>query len=174
MNVRPAVIALLAGVIATPVAAQQPVQLSFFSPAQIVGEGSSVSGVRLNVLYTKNANVQYVDLGIGFNYSTGSGQGIQWAFVSITEGNFSGWQSGLASITNKTFTGLQTGAYTHASTGQGLQFGWVNTANSWHGLQLGLVNFVDHMNQGGLQIGVLNFIKTGGVAPVLPIVNFTF
>jgi hypothetical protein len=30
------------------------------------------------------------------------------------------------------------------------------------------------MVNGGLQIGLVNIIKSGGVAPVLPIVNFTF
>jgi hypothetical protein len=160
---------------AAPMAAQgSPVQLSLFSPAQIVGEGESVSALRLNVIYTKNASVQYVDLGFGVNYSTGNGLGVQWSLVSMTDGNFSGWQSGIAAITGKRFTGLQTGAFTSAEEGQGVQFGWVNTAKSWNGLQLGLVNITDRMVNGGLQIGIINVIKNGGVAPVLPLVNFSF
>ncbi len=168
-------LAALSFLLAAPLAAQDnPVQLSFFTPAAIVGEGQSVSGLRLNLIYAKNASVQYVDLGFGFNYSTGNGVGIQWALVSKTDGTFSGWQSGLAAITEKRFTGLQTGAYTSATDGQGVQFGWVNTAKSWNGLQLGLVNYTERMVNGGLQIGIINIIKTGGVAPVLPLVNFTF
>ncbi len=161
--------------VAAPVAAQDnPIQVSLFSPIAIVSEGQSVSGIRLNVIYAKNASVQYVDLGFGFNYSTGNGVGLQWALVSKTDGTFSGWQSGLAAITEKRFTGLQTGVYTSAPDGQGVQFGWVNTAKSWNGLQLGLVNYTERMVNGGLQIGLINIIKTGGVAPVLPLVNFTF
>ena len=160
---------------AAPLVAQgSPVQLSLFSPTQLVGEGQSISGFRLNVIYTKNASIQYVDLGFGFNYSTGNGLGVQWALVSVTDGDFSGWQGGAAAITGKRFTGLQTGAYTSAAEGQGVQFGWVNTARSWNGLQLGLVNYTERMVNGGLQIGLVNIIKSGGVAPVLPLVNFTF
>lgn len=168
-------LAALSCLLAAPLAAQDhPIQLSFFTPAAILGEGQSVSGLRLNLVYAKNASVQYVDLGFGFNYSTGSGQGIQWALVTKTDGTFSGWQSGAAAITLQRFTGLQTGIFTSVTEGQGLQVGWVNTAKSWNGLQFGLVNYTERMVNGGLQIGIINIIKTGGVAPVLPLVNFTF
>ncbi len=158
-----------------PLGAQgTPFQLSLFSPIQVASEGESVSAVRLSVIYTKNASVQFVDLGFGFNYTTGNGVGVQWALVSKTDGNFTGWQSGLAAITEKRFAGLQTGAFNSVAEGQGVQFGWVNVAKSWNGLQLGLVNVTDRMTNGGLQIGLVNIIKQGGVAPFLPIVNFTF
>ena len=160
---------------ASPAAAQgSPIQLAALSPAQLTPEGESITGLRLSVLYTKNASVQYVDLGFGFNYSTGNGLGVQWALVSKTDGTFSGWQSGLAAITEKRFTGLQTGAFTSAPDGQGVQFGFVNTATSWNGLQLGIVNYTERMTGGGLQVGLINIIRQGGVAPVLPLVNFTF
>lgn len=174
MNLRPLVLAAALALVPATARAQQPFQLSLFNPAQIVGEGQSVSGVRLNVIYTKNASVEFVDLGFGFNHTTGNQTGIMWSLVAVTEGNFSGWQDGLVAITDKHFTGLQMGAFTSNNTGQGVQFGWVNVSKGWNGLQLGLVNIADKMVNGGLQIGLVNIIKSGGVAPVLPIVNFTF
>ena len=174
MRLRPLILLAAATLVASPLAAQSPVQLSLLNPAQLVPERESVSGVRLSVLYTKNANVEVVDLGLGFNHTTGNGFGVQWALVSMVGGTFTGWQSGLVSITRHRLVGLQTGAYTSAPDGQGVQFGRVNTAKSWNGLQLGLVNFTERMSGGGLQIGIVNIIKQGGVAPMLPIVNFTF
>jgi hypothetical protein len=174
MNLRPLVLAAALALVPATARAQQPFQLSLFNPAQIVGEGQSVSGVRLNVIYTKNASVEFVDLGFGFNHTTGNQTGIMWALIGNVEGNFTGWQNNLVAITDKRFTGLQMGAFTSNNTGQGVQFGWVNVSKGWNGLQLGLVNIADRMVNGGLQIGLVNIIKSGGVAPVLPIVNFTF
>lgn len=159
---------------ASAVAAQAPVQVSLFDPIQIVKAGDAVDGVRLSVIYSKNTNVDFVDLGFGYNLTTGNGMGIQWALVPHTKGSFSGWQDGLVSVTEGMFTGLQVGAVTKAGTGKGVQFGWVNVSDSWHGLQLGLVNVAGNMKSGGLQIGVLNFIKTGGQFPMFPIANWTF
>ena len=159
---------------ARPVSAQSPIQLSLFDPVQIVKAGSSVEGVRLSLIYTKNANVSFVDLGGLYNLTTGNGSGVQWAFVPHTKGTFSGWQSGLVAVTEGMFTGLQTGTITKAGSGKGVQYGFVNIATSWNGLQLGAVNVADNMKGGGLQIGLINVIKQGGKFPVFPIVNWTF
>lgn len=169
-----AALAILASLAATPLAAQSPFQLSLFNPAQLVPAEESVSGVRLSILYTRNAGVEFIDLGFGFNHTTRNGTGLQWALVAKVDGAFTGWQDGLVAITRGRFTGLQMGAFTSAPEGRGVQLGWVNTARGWNGLQLGLVNITDHMTGGGLQVGLVNVIKRGGVAPVLPIVNFTF
>lgn len=175
MNLRQ--LALAFALAALPAAARaqgQPFQLSLFNPAQVVGEGQSVSGVRLNVIYTKNASVEFVDLGFGYNQTTGNQSGVMISLVGTVDGNFTGWQNNMVAITDKHFTGLQMGLYTSNNTGQGVQFGWINVSKGWNGLQLGLVNIADKMVNGGLQIGLVNIIKSGGVAPFLPIVNFTF
>ena len=169
---------LLALTAATPLvlsglAAQKPVQLALFTPVQIVPETQSVTAFRLNIIYSKNTAVSYVDLGLLVNWTTtGPSKGLQWAAVSVSEGAFTGWQSGLVAMTNGTFEGLQTGGFDKAATGKGVQWGVFNMADNWNGLQLGLVNYTKQME--GVQIGLLNFIKTGGVLPVLPIVNWSF
>lgn len=168
------ILALASAVAVSSASAQSPVQVSLFDPVQIVNAGKAVDGVRLSVLYTKNTNVDFVDLGIGYNLTTGNGQGVQWALVPHTKGNFSGWQDGFVSITEGKFTGLQVGAVTTSGSGKGIQLGWVNTTGAWHGLQLGLVNYAESMNEGGLQIGLVNIIKTGGQFPVFPIANWKF
>ena len=48
-----------------------PIQLALFNPIQIVPEGESVNGIRLNLIYTKNANVTGFDMGL-VNQTTGS------------------------------------------------------------------------------------------------------
>jgi hypothetical protein len=160
---------------AAPAAAQSPIQLSLWNPAQMVKEGEAVEGLRLNLIYTKNTNTGFIDLGFGFNHTTGNGSGVQWAAVTRTEGNFTGWQAGLVGVVEKSFTGLQSSSWVNSSgTGEGVQFGLVNVSKSFHGLQLGIVNVADKMNNGGLQIGLINIIKTGGVQPFLPIVNWSF
>lgn len=167
-------IAVASILVTSPAAAQSPVQLSLLAPAQIVEQGKAVDGVRLNIFYTRNTDVGVVDLGIGYNLTTGNGAGVQWALVPHTKGSFTGWQDGFVSITEGAFKGLQVGALAKAGSGKGVQLGWVNVSGGWHGLQLGVVNYAENMNEGGLQIGLVNVIKTGGQFPVFPIANWKF
>jgi hypothetical protein len=140
------------------VAAQgNPVQLSLFNPVQIVPEGEGISGLRLNLIYSKNSSLVGADLGL-VNMTTGPQSGVQWGLVGIVDGKFSGWQWNFVSVDRGDFEGLQMGIYNSA--------GYVN------GLQLGLINNAASMK--GLQIGLVNIIKTGGAFPVFPIVNWSF
>lgn len=167
--------ALVCGVAAPrPLAAQeQPIQLALFAPVQLVPENQGVSVVRLNLLYSVNRSVQYLDLGLINVTSGGPSSGVQWAIVAINQGSFTGWQAGyLASVTRGPFVGLQFGAFTSARQGEGVQWGFVNTAASWNGLQFGLVNYAQRLH--GVQIGFVNIIKQGGAFPVFPIVNWSF
>ncbi|OGU64264.1 MAG: hypothetical protein A2W30_02320 [Ignavibacteria bacterium RBG_16_36_9] len=52
-----------------------PIQLALFNPIQIVPEGESVNGIRVNFIYTKNANVTGFDMGL-VNQTTGSQLGV--------------------------------------------------------------------------------------------------
>ena len=173
MNVRvlPSALAL-AAVLAAPAAAQSPVQLALFTPVQLVPEGQDVGLVRLNLIYSVNRSVKYVDLGLVNVTSGGASSGIQWAFVSINKGSFTGWQSSTAAVTQGRFLGLQSGFFTSAQEGEGVQWGVINTAASWNGLQFGLVNYAQRLH--GVQVGLVNIIKSGGQFPVFPIVNWSF
>ena len=157
--------------LATPLVAQdKPIQLSLFTPVQLVPEKQGVSAVRLNLIYSVNRSVKYVDLGLVNLTSGGASSGIQWAAVAINKGTFSGWQSGFAAVTQARFEGLQTGVFTSALEGQGLQWGGVNMSDNWSGLQLGIVNYAKRTS--GVQVGLVNIIKEGGQFPIFPIVNW--
>jgi hypothetical protein len=168
-----AAFAVLASSLAAPLAAQDsPIQLSLFTPVQIVPEEKGVSAVRLNLIYSANAFVRGVDLGLVNTTTGGPSSGVQWAFVAINKGSFSGWQSAAVSITDGRFEGLQWSWVNSAKEGEGLQLGFVNMATNWDGLQLGLVNYTERLH--GVQVGLINIIKQDGQFPVFPIVNWSF
>jgi hypothetical protein len=164
------VLALAAG-LASPLAAQgKPVQLALVTPLQLVPEAQAVTAFRLNLIYSVNRSVQYVDLGLVNMTTGGHSQGVQWALIAVNGGSFTGWQSAAAAITKQRFEGLQSGFYTSAPEGEGVQWAAVNTSNNWNGLQLGIVNYAQRID--GFQIGLINIIKQGGQFPVFPIVNW--
>lgn len=173
MGVRSVVAAVaLAGAVAMPLAAQEnPVQLALFTPVQLVPESQGVSVVRLNLIYSVNRSVKFIDLGFVNVTSGGPSSGVQWAFVAFNRGSFTGWQAAAAAVTRGPFTGLQSGWYTSAQQGEGVQWGGVNTAANWNGLQFGLVNFAQRLH--GVQIGLINIIRQGGQFPVFPLVNWS-
>lgn len=139
-------------------AQESPIQLALFNPVQIVPEGNSITGLRLSLLYGKNANVNGIDLGL-VNVTTGNQVGLQYGVVGYNEGNFNGWQDNFVSILKGNLTGLQTGAVTY-------------TDGKASGIQIGIVNYASTMN--GLQLGLINIIGEGGFLPVFPIFNFSF
>jgi len=135
-----------------------PIQLSLFDPIQIVPNHESVSGIRLNLIYTKNVNVTGFDMGL-VNVTTGKQLGVQWGGVNVTEGGFTGWQSAFVNISGGNFEGLQTS--------------WVNYHDGhFNGLQFSIVNYAATLK--GLQLGLINIIGSGGFLPVFPIFNFDF
>ena len=80
------------------IAQEKPIQLSLFTPVQIVPEDQSVKGFRFNLIYGKNAAVTGLDIGL-VNMTSSLQTGVQWGGVSMTYGGFVGWQ-------NKYFHGL--------------------------------------------------------------------
>jgi len=139
-------------------AQDKPIQLALLNPVQIAPEASSITGLRLSILYGKNANVNGLDLGF-VNVTTGNQVGLQYGVVGYNEGNFNGWQDNFVSILKGNLTGLQTGAVTY-------------TGGKASGIQIGIVNYASTMN--GLQLGLINIIGEGGFLPVFPIFNFCF
>jgi len=83
---------------------------------QLIPESQTVGVLRLNLIYSVNRSVQYVDLGLVNVTSGGASSGVQWAFVAINQGSFAGWN--------------------------GPQFGVVNYPQRLHGVQVGLVNII--------------------------------
>jgi len=139
-------------------AQDNPFQLSLFNPIQIVPENESVSGIRLNLIYTKNVNVTGFDMGL-VNVTTGKQLGVQWGGVNVTEGGFTGWQAGFVNISRGDFVGFQSS--------------WVNYhGGHFNGLQFSIVNYTESLK--GLQLGLINIIGKGGFLPVFPIFNFDF
>jgi len=103
----------LAAAVAMPLAAQEnPVQLALFTPVQLVPESQGVSVVRLNLIYSVNRSVKFIDLG----------------FVNVTSGGPS--------------SGVQWGGVNTAANRNGLQFGLVNYAQRLHGVQIGFINII--------------------------------
>jgi len=50
---------------AGPVAAQEkPFQISLFTPVQIIPEDTAIKGIRINLIYGRNAAVKGIDLGL--------------------------------------------------------------------------------------------------------------
>ncbi len=147
-----------------------PIQLALFSPVQIVAPEKSVGGVRLDLLYGKNADVTGLDWGL-VNHTTGSELAWQLGLVGFVEKDFTGFQDNGVNIARGAMLGVQWGAYNQSESMRGVAIGWVNVTHHMSGLQLGLVNVTDTMR--GLQIGVGNVIHQGKI-PFLPIVNWSF
>lgn len=142
-----------------PVSAEnKPVQVAVFNPIQIFPEDASIGGVRINLIYGRNAYVSGVDFGLVNHTTTG-----------LTKG----WQTGVVGLVDKDFMGFQDNAVNVVKGNmEGFQWGFVNYAHYANGLQLGLVNYAASMK--GVQIGLVNIIGQGGQFPIFPIVNWSF
>lgn len=140
-------------------AQEKPVQLALFNPIQIFNENTSITGLRISLLYGKNASVTGLDWGLVNHTTSGVSKGVQFGLVGYAEADFMGWQDNGINITKGKF--------------EGLQWGVVNYAGTISGVQLGFVNYAANMTK-GLQIGLVNIIKHGGQFPFFPIVNWAF
>lgn len=149
---------LVIGVGTTAQSQSKPVQLALFNPVQIFPENTSISGIRLSLIYGKNTSVSGIDWGLVTHTTAGKSLGWRAAFVGINEANFVGLESGFVNINEQNV--------------EGVQWGFYNQAGYMNGLQLGFINHAGSMK--GLQIGLINIIKTGGQFPVFPIVNWSF
>lgn len=138
-------------------AQDKPVQLALFNPVQIFDENTSITGLRISLIYGKNAQVSGLDWGLVNHMTSGVSKGVQFGLVGIVESDFMGWQDNGVNITHGKF--------------EGLQWGIVNYAGTVSGVQIGLVNYAANMTK-GLQIGLVNIIKQGGQFPFFPIVNW--
>lgn len=167
-------VSLLVLISAKGISAQdKPVQLALFNPVQIFDENTSITGLRLNILYGKNARVSGVDLGLVNHITSGVSKGVQFGLVGIVEAGYMGWQDNAVNITKGSFEGLQWGVVNYGGNTSGVQLGFVNYSASVSGVQFGFVNYAGNMKK-GLQIGLINIIRQGGQFPFFPIVNWAF
>ncbi len=139
-------------------AQSKPINIALFNPIQIFPESNSITGLRINLIYGKNAAVTGLDWGLVNSVGSGGFTGVQWGFVDLCDGNFLGLQGGAINLTEQNVEGFQWGLYNSGAHVSGFQLGFVNNAGSMKGLQIGLINI----------------IKTGGFMPVFPIVNWSF
>lgn len=141
--------------VAAPAAAQErPINVALVTPIQIFPADEHIKGVRLNLIYGRNAAMTGLDLGIA-NHVAGRMSGVQWGVVNLAE-SMVGWQSGTVNYTEGSFEGFMWGA--------------VNYSGRINGLQLGIVNYAARAR--GIQIGLVNIIKEGGQFPVMVIANW--
>ena len=167
-------------------AQKRPIQIALVTPIQIFPETDTVVGVRLNVIYGRNASVIGLDVGIANHTTTGPFKGLQFGIVGIADSKFIGWQYNWVNITKDRFEGFQSGIVNLVGDGGGFQYAAVNHAREMKGFQLGIVNYAEQMGgfqlglvnyarrTSGLQIGLLNIIREGGTFPFFPIVNWSF
>ena len=125
---------------------------------QIFSEEVSITGVRLNILYGNNSSVTGLDFGLVNRTSEKMSYGVQFGVLGIADRGFTGWQYNSVNVCHIEF--------------KGFQLGLVNYVEDANGFMLGVVNYARRLH--GLQIGLFNLIEAGGVAPVLPIVNWAF
>ncbi len=152
---------LVTAIVALPsicAAQTEPINVALVDPIQIFPENNSIQGLRINLIYGKNASMEGLDWGLINAVGTGGLTGVQFGLANICDGNATGFQDGIVNLSNENF--------------EGFQWGWVNSGTHVNGFQLGLVNYAGTMK--GLQIGIINIIKTGGQFPVFPIVNWSF
>jgi hypothetical protein len=148
-----------AAVISVPAIAQEhPFQLSLVTPIQIFPENSSITGVRIDLIYGRNTTVKGLDWGLINHTTSGTSLGFELGGVNLSDANFTGLQYGWVNWTKGNFEGMQWGFVNHADYANGFQLGFINHANKLKGLQIGLINI----------------IKEGGQFPVFPIVNWSF
>ena len=147
----------------------QPIQVSLFNPVQLFPEKTSVSGLRLNLIYGVNDKVTGLDWGL-INQAHGDEFGVAGGRDRLRREELHRLAGQLRQRHQGEFTGFQSGLYNTCDQGNGVQFGVVNNAKAMHGLQLGILNMTETLH--GLQIGVGNVIQKGKT-PFLPIVNWS-
>jgi hypothetical protein len=150
-----------------------PLQGAIANPAQIFSESTEVRGLRLNVLYAKNASLYGLDVGVT-NDVKERVRGVQLAgFVNFAE-ELDGLGVGLANDVKERVRGVQLAGFVNfAENLAGVQLaGILNRSESVVGVQIGgIANHTEELV--GLQIGLLNFNMSGPLW-FFPFFNFGF
>jgi len=146
---------------------------------------SSVTGLRLNLLYGKTANVSGLDLNILALGETDNFVGVQWPLFWIgankVNHTFKGVAWGIANLHGGESTGVLLGLVNMTHNVNGLQWGAINISDGKTTVDLGLINIskgttfqlgffnmTDDLT--GVQLGLINMAKTGFL-PIFPFIN---
>lgn len=100
-------------------AQDKPIQLALFNPVQIFDENTSITGLRISLIYGKNSQVSGLDWGLVNHITSGVSKGVQFGLVGIVEADYMGWQDNGVNITKGKFEGLQWGIVNYAGTVSG-------------------------------------------------------
>lgn len=177
--------------------AETPFQLGL--PGTNIPADQNVKGVRLNLLYGKNTNMNGLDINILALGETNNFTGVQlsplWIGANKVNNSFTGVGIGFANIHLGQSTGVVIGGVNYTNDFNGLQWGFVNFNQRKSVINLGGVNinqgeslvdigFVNYAERTtfqlglvnftndlqGLQVGFVNFAKNG-FFPVFPFFN---
>lgn len=142
-----------------------------------------ISGLRLNFLYGKTANVSGVDFNLialgesdnfkglqfgflGANKVNNSFTGLGLGVVNIHKGSSTGVLWSLVNMSND-INGVQLGAVNYSTGRSTVDFGLVNISQG-AAFQMGFFNMTDDLT--GVQLGLINMAKTGFL-PIFPFIN---
>jgi len=139
-----------------PAQASHPIQVGVYPPAQLVDEGDSITGARLNLPYSTNAGLTGVDVGL-FNRISGNLTGLELGIVNV--------------VGVDTHRAIQVGGWNDSQTLSGLQFGLLNRTDSVEGLQFGIVNMAKGTEH-GLQLGLLNYNPNARLFKYMPLISW--
>jgi len=166
-------LAVLAGVIGVSSAmASEPVQLSLTPDFAIYDRTTRIEGLSLSIWgenpqsalvigFVNGSTGESAGLSIGLVNYADTYTGLQWSFVNVTEGDFTGWQGG-------PLFGLLVSAVNYTEgTMTGLQCGLVNYAGKLNGLQVGFVNYAE-TPKSGVQIGIVTSCPRTNGSPNCP------
>ena len=153
----------------TPSGTIMPLQISIFTPIQLVPQRKDITGLKLNIIYGYNEGIYGIDVGIAskakntsslqlnlMNIVDAYGQGLQMGLFNIAE-DYSGLQFGIFNSCGSQFSGLQAGIFNSAPICTGLQLGLINSCSSMRGVQIGLVNIIAESNVSFMPIMNMKF-----------------
>lgn len=168
-----------------------PLQVALWNPVQVFPEDDTVGGIRLNILYGSNQDVNGLDLGL-VNRTIRHAKGLHvGGLINTVDQDTTGLQIGglvndvgqemkglqVAGIANvaRDMKGVQVGILGNSAQGdaRGLQTGLVNADDKGlGGLQIGLWNTVDQ-DTNGIQVGLVNITETmyGGQLGLINIIK---
>lgn len=180
MKTRRLLLALL--VLAVPLAAWTPLQVSIWSPLHLpsFSKETDVYGLRVNGIYGRNNSVYGIDVGF-WNSAKEQLAGIGVGFVNFSDNRMTGIHAGVWNTAEKKMSGIQIGllfndaakilsswrtsthSYTSLEMGEmeGIQISVIwNQAQTMKGLQISGDNFAN-ASMYGVQLGLFNIAKQG-------------
>lgn len=179
---KPAILLLAIGLVATSSAAAVPFQFS--APGLRAPDDPHVNGIRFSVITGRNQSIRGIDLGLisssatgqltGFQSVLGIGrlsgnlQGCAISVVNLHEGRDRGLNAALFNRVHILENGANIGFLNLVDESSKVDIGALNLSER-STVQLGIVNLTTRIE--GVQLGFLNFADNGFL-PIFPFFNF--